>query len=473
VAALRRGPALLLAALVLLPLASAAPAGGAARVELLASGGVYNGLSARDVAGAGVAEVWIPAGARPHAVEAVTPAGNVSAAWRADGLEALSIDAPPDATAVQASFDVRAGLLTSLVYVAPDAPARVDVAVAPPDGQAVQGFAQGADGLWRASLEAPRAGDTLVIRVVDADRVGELPILLTVGIVAALVLAGTLLWHRVRPINEGRPAQTFLEHLGELQQRLLPPVIVFAVLNFVYFASGLRLATWRGLTLVAPTFSVESSLASRAFEAFAERLVPAGVQLVVLRPADAVLAQVQMTLFLAFVTVLPLLLYELAVFVGPALQARERRMALRSIPLVCALFVAGSIFGYLVMAPLMIRTLYDFAPATGAAPLLVVGDLISFSLIVIVSFGLAFELPVLMYVTARLGLVRAATYRKYLRHAIVVIVLVAGIVTPDPSVVSQLLVAVPVTALYVVGLLAATLAERRRARRAGASAAGA
>ncbi|GEM_PF-3244027 len=468
----RVGGPLLLALLLLAPLAAAQAPGGA-RVSLEAAGDVENGLSQRAASGAGFYDVWVPPDARLHAVEAVTPSGNVSAPWRASGASSLRVEAPANATAVQVSFDVRVGPLASLAYAAPDSPSRVDVEVKAPEGQAVLGFAQGPDGLWRASLESPRPGDTLQVRLVDADRVGELPILATVAVVAGLSFAGILLWHRLRPPLDGRPARTFLEHLGELQQRLLPPVLVFAFLNFWYFASGLRLVRWQGVTLVAPTFSVDASLASRAFEAFSERLVPAGVQLVVLRPADAVLAQVQMTLFLAFVSVLPVLLYELAVFVGPALQARERRMALRSIPLVSALFVVGALFGYLVMAPLMIRTLYGFAPSTGATALLVIGDLVSFSLVVIVAFGLAFELPVLMYVTARLGLVQARTYRRYLRHAIVIIVVVAGVVTPDPSVVSQLLVAVPVTTLYVLGMVAASFAERRRARAADARAAGA
>lgn len=436
------------------------------RVRLESAGDVWNGETT--VAGAeGPVDLWIPPNARLHDVTAATPQGNVTVPWRAQDTDLVRAQAPANATSLAVTYDFRASpyLLASVRVATPRLINQIEIL--PPEGQAVTSddatFEPQPDGVWRAVLPAPTSA-TVRVHVVDADRVGELPIVLTVALVAALSFGLVLLWHRIRPPLQGRAPEKFLDHLAELQQRLLPPVLVFAFLNFWYFASGLRLVHWNGYTLVAPTFSVEGSLASRAFEAFAERLVPAGVQLVVLRPADAVLAQVQMTLFLATLSVVPILLYELALFVGPALKPRERRIATRSVPLVLALLLAGATFGYLVMAPLMIRTLYDFAPATGATPLLVIGDLLSFSLVVILAFALAFELPVLMYVTSRLGLVHAKTYRHYLRHAIIAIVVIAGIVTPDPSIVSQLLVAAPVTTLYVVGMGAALMAERRRAR---------
>lgn len=460
--------ALLLLLILLAPVAAASTY----TVRLDVAEGAWNGETRLDEP-RGLVDLWVPAAARLHGVVAVTPQGNLTPSWRAQGNDRLRVETPANATALVATYDFRASSLLLADVALPAGPDARAVEVVAPEGMAVASdeaaFARGDDGAWRASVATP--GDATVrVRVVDADRIGELPLVLSVAIVAAACFGLAWLWHRVRPPLDGRRPEKFLEHLAELQARLLPVAVLFAFLNFAYFASGLREVHWRNLTLVAPTFSVDSSLATRAFEAFAERLVPAGVQLVVLRPADAVLAQVQMTLFLAFVSILPLLLYELAVFVGPALRERERKLAVRVVPLVSGLFVAGALFGYLVMAPLMIRTLYDFAPATGAAPLLVVGDLISFSLLVIVAFGLAFELPVVMYVLARIGLVKAATFRHYLRHAVVVIVVTAGVVTPDPSVVSQLLVAVPVTTLYVLGMLAASLAERRRTKaKAGAA----
>lgn len=464
---------LALAALLLAPAASAA----SANVALWEEGGRWNGVSAVD----GLAPVdgptrsalaWVPAGARIHSVTALAPGGNGAAGWSAAGEHALRITGPGDATSFVVEFDFRGGAPTLARYLAPSDLDALALQVRPADDRIPQ-----ADGLafrheaaaeggepsaWVAEVQGVRTGASVPVRLVEADRIGELPLLAVVGGLSLLVLAGTLLYHWLRPPLGGRAPERFLDHLAELQARLLPPGVLFAALNVFYFTMGLRVAQFRGVGLVAPTFGVEGSIATRAFDAFAERLVPEGVQLVVLRPVDAVLAQVGVSLFLALVTVLPLLVYELAVFVGPALLPREQRVLLGTLPLVTLLFLAGALVGFLVMAPLMIRTLYSYAPSLGADALLGVGDLVSFALLVVLSFAFAFELPVAMYALARLGVVKAATFAKYLRHALVVIVIAAGVLTPDPSVISQLLVAVPVALLYVVGIAAATWGERAR-----------
>ena len=427
----------------------------------------------------GSALAWVPANARVHDVLAVGP-DNGSASpvgWRAQGADALMVDAGANASSVRVEYDFQAGSLAVARVVAPAPLDRLVLDVMAPGGQHVVSpdadFSQMEGTDYIAESARLAAGQGVTVRVVDADEVGELPLLAAMVLVGALILVLTLAWHQLRPpvARDGEPMR-FLDHLVELQARLLPPVLWFAFLNVFYFVAGLRVVRLGSVPLVVPTLSDKGSLAARAFDAFAARQVPAGVTLVVLRPIDAVLAEVQVALFLAFVTTLPLLLYELVAFIGPALRDRERALALRTIPVVLVLFLLGAWFGYVEMSPLMIRTLYDFAPAVGAQSFLAVSDLVSFALVVVLSFGAAFELPVLMYALSRFGVVKAATWRKYVRHAIVVIVVVAGIITPDPSPVSQMLVAVPVTALYLVGMLGASWAERRRERAQEAAALG-
>lgn len=472
----------LLAALLLATLcvsAGGARAQGAdaeARVELDFADGVWNGLSSASVPpGAAEVLVWVPADAR---VQEVSAEGGSVARWSAAGADALRVRVEENATRVTVAFDAPAPPMGALAYRAPAELTSLVMLVRPAEGRVPQApgqaeFVRADDGRYRADVGALAAGDTVAIRVVDANRVGELPVLLTIGAMSLVVLGLALAWHRVRPPLGGREPTRFLDHLTELQARLLPPAIAFGVLNVLFFIAGLRAITVRGVPLVAPSWGTDASLAARAFEAFAENLVPPGVSLIVLRPVDAIFAQVQMTLFLAFVAVLPLLLYELASFIGPALRPRERRLAMGVTPLVAGLFLVGGLIGYRLMAPLMIRTLYAYAGPLGAAPFLVVGDLVSFTLVIVVAFGLAFELPVLMYVLARLGLVRAASFRKYLRHAVVAIFLLAGIVTPDPSVVSQALIGLPVTLLYLAGIATAGLGEARRDAAARGAPAGA
>lgn len=442
-----------------LPLALAAPA----TVTLQAAGDVWNGESRVDLSPADAArevQVWVPAHARIHTVDVRIGEGVAPAAWTAASSDALVVPVPADATAVVVRFDVPDRRPYVARFVAPEGVDQVTIRVLPPDGR----VAESPDATFIAGVASGpiSPGGAIAVRVVEAARVGELSLLLTVGGLSLAVLVGTLVWHRVRPPLEGREPQKFLDHLVELQARLLPPALLFAVFNLFYFTAGIRWVDIMGLPFVMPTWGADASVGARAFDAMAERLVPADVQLVVLRPADAVLAQVGMCLFLSLVTVLPLAVYELGAFIGPGLEPKERRIALRVLPLVTTLFLAGALLAYVVMAPLMFRTLYAYAPGIGAASLLGVGDMVGFALLVILSLGAAFELPVVMYVLARLGLVRASTFGKYVRHAILAIVVLAGLITPDPSVVSQLLLAVPIVLLYVLGIGAAAVGERAR-----------
>lgn len=460
-----KGVAILALALALAlapPLASAA----SADVRLVeAGGGAWNGVSAAQLApDESSALVWVPAGARIQSVE--------GGAWQAAGPDALRIEAAPGATGVHVRFDYAPSPHLLARIVAPQDYERLDVrvraldkAVVSPDAALFDVVESGEGGAWRMAQLAPAlAGDLVTLRVVPHDRIGELPVLLVVLALALVTLVGGVLWHVARPPLEGRTPERFLDHLTELQARLLPPAVAFLTLNILYFAVGLRAAQWRGVPLVLPVLGIESSLSARAFAALAERLVPAGVDLVALRPVESVLAQVQATLFLAFATTLPLILFEVGAFLAPALLPRERRIARATLPTVGALLLAGALFGYLLMAPFMMRTLYGYAPGLGARPLLSVADLVSFALLLVLAFAIAFQLPVAMYALSRLGIVRAATFRKYARHAVVAIALAAGILTPDPSVVSQLLVALPVTGLYLLGIAAAMWGERTRAR---------
>jgi sec-independent protein translocase protein TatC len=454
---------------LLAPVAGAAPTS----VSLTEAGGVWNGDTAIEGPfddGVRTLDLWLPSGARVQGVDARTTNGTLPLAWRASGPQSIRVSleeiAPADVERLEARFDFQAAPPLLATFVAPAPTERLDLRVAPPAGLLVQGeratFAPGPDGAYVATLHGLHEGARVPMRLIEEGRVGELPVLGSVAGIAVVGLALGTAWHRLRPPHAGREPQRFVEHLAELQARLLPPVVLFGLLNVLYFTMGLRLVERRGFDVIVPSFGVDASLSARAFDAFAERLVPEGVQLVVTRPADAVLAQIETALFLAFLSTLPLLVYEIAAFLGPALTPRERGVALRAIPLVSFLFLAGALFGLLAMAPLMIRTLYGYAPSLGAAPLLVVQELVSFALLVLFVFGIAFELPVVMYVLARLGMVQAATFRRYWRHAVVAIVLLAGLLTPDPSVISQGLVAVPLLVLYGLGIGAARWGERAR-----------
>lgn len=157
----------------------------------------------------------------------------------------------------------------------------------------------------------------------------------------------------------------------------------------------------------------------------------------------------------------PVIIYQLWRFIAPGLKEKERKAVRGTVIFVILLFLLGTAFAYYVVAPMSIQffATYSLSPVVENKPTLdsYVGIFNSFLLWT----GLAFELPVIMVFMTRIGLVGPAFLRQYRKHAFVVILIVAAIITP-PDVVSQILVSLPLLFLYEVSILLAARTERKR-----------
>jgi len=162
----------------------------------------------------------------------------------------------------------------------------------------------------------------------------------------------------------------------------------------------------------------------------------------------------------------PVVAYQIAAFLAPALHAHERRAVAVVTPLSLLLFLAGAGFGVLVLVPVALRFLYVFSANIGAEPLARPGDILGFVALTGMMMGLAFQLPLVMGTLSRFGVVSPRRYLRHWRGVIVGTLILAGIVTPDPTVTSQMLVAIPTLGLYALGTGLAFLVARRRGARA-------
>lgn len=163
---------------------------------------------------------------------------------------------------------------------------------------------------------------------------------------------------------------------------------------------------------------------------------------------------------------IPYLLWELWRFISPALKTDERRSARGFVFYASMLFILGILFGYYVVAPLSVNFLmgYNFSQYVETKPTL--DSYISFVTTSVFAIGLVFQLPILVYFLTRIGMLTPAFMRKYRRHAIVVILIIAAIITPSPDMSSQLLVAVPLYVLYEASIFVSARVIRRQAMRA-------
>ena len=231
--------------------------------------------------------------------------------------------------------------------------------------------------------------------------------------------------------------QPFVQHLMELRDRLVKSTLAVAV-------AGAVLAIFPG--------------PAELYDLLAAPLVahlPQGATLIATSVISPFLVPLKILLMAAFLLALPVVLYQVWAFVAPGLYSHEKRLVLPVVISSTVLFLIGVAFCYFFVFGQVFKFIQSFAPKSiTAAP--DIEAYLSFVLTMFIAFGLAFEVPIVVIVLARLGIVSVEKLREFRSYFIVVAFIIAAIVTP-PDVVSQLALAVPMCLLYEVGIWAAQL----------------
>jgi sec-independent protein translocase protein TatC len=162
----------------------------------------------------------------------------------------------------------------------------------------------------------------------------------------------------------------------------------------------------------------------------------------------------------------PYIFWELWRFVKPALSDKEKKYARGSIFWVSLCFFSGAAFGYYLLAPFTFNFLATFTLGKSGAiqyqPS--INDYIDSLTNLILGCGIAFELPILAYVLAKIGLITAKFLKKYSKYAFVIILLVAAVITPSPDMTSQIIVSLPLLLLYWISILLVASVDRKKAK---------
>ncbi|MFZ4617846.1 MAG: twin-arginine translocase subunit TatC [Rectinemataceae bacterium] len=237
--------------------------------------------------------------------------------------------------------------------------------------------------------------------------------------------------------TSGNP--NFMDHLVELRNRLLRTALVFLAL----FALALYLTP----------------------ELLKLLIEPYGAQLKVIGPTESVTAWLQVALSSAAALALPYALVELWAFVTPGLLPKERAFVGWMIPAGLGLFALGTAFAWYFMIPAAIQFLSGFSPEIFKTEW-TSQNYIPFVTSLLFWIGLCFELPLLVFVLARLGIVTARLLLRVWRFAVVGIVALSAVITPTVDPFNLALVSVPLVALYFVSILLALAAGRGRSKAA-------
>jgi sec-independent protein translocase protein TatC len=220
-------------------------------------------------------------------------------------------------------------------------------------------------------------------------------------------------------------------------------------------------ALYNGITLYYPVPDPIDNMAAQITNYMRVTLVPDNVQLIQTAPGQAFYAQVYVAALTGIVLSMPIIIRELTAFIRPALKDTEIHVV-RSIALpALALFVVGAVFSYVAVIPFILDFLYQYGESSGLVTFLNIMDFVTFVLQFLLAFGVAFQLPLIMYAATVSGLTDAKFWRRNIRYAIVILVIIGAVVTPDGSGITMWFISGPMLALYVAGM---AILERREAK---------
>ena len=257
---------------------------------------------------------------------------------------------------------------------------------------------------------------------------------------------------------------TFGEHLDEVRKILVRVALIFALLFIVLFSI-------KGIVLDVVFAPISESFPTNRLFAWLAQLLnsdtlnihPENVELFNNKMAGQFMLHIKSSIIGAFIIAFPYLIWELWLFVKPALPANRRKQSIRYVIETPIWFVIGLMFGYFVIAPLAVNFLGNYEVSDQISNIIDVSSFMTTVISVSFAGAIAFQLPLLIRLLATVGLVTADGMRQYRKVAVVALLVFAAVITP-PDVVSQCLIFVPCYILYEYGIGIAERIEKRRAK---------
>ncbi|MBR0169658.1 MAG: twin-arginine translocase subunit TatC [Bacteroidales bacterium] len=180
---------------------------------------------------------------------------------------------------------------------------------------------------------------------------------------------------------------------------------------------------------------------------------PEGMQLINVELTQQFLTHMRVALWAGLLVVSPYILYQLFAFVAPGLYQTERRLAISAVASGYLLFLAGVALNYFVIFPFTVRFLGGYQVTADVANTITLSSYISVLGVMSLLMGVVFELPVLCWLLAKIGVLKARFMRRYRRHAIVVIIILGAIITPTGDPFTLSLVSIPIYLLWELSIL--------------------
>lgn len=257
---------------------------------------------------------------------------------------------------------------------------------------------------------------------------------------------------------------TFGEHLDEVRKILVRVAIIFTLLFIVLFSM-------KGIVLDIVFAPIRETFPTNQFFAWLAKVLgtealdinPENVELFNNKMAGQFLLHIKSSIVGAFIIAFPYLIWELWLFVKPALPPHQRKRSIRYVLETPIWFVMGLLFGYYIISPLAINFLGNYQVSDQISNIIDVSSFMTTVISVSFAAAVAFQLPLLIRLLATMGIVSSNGMRQYRKVAAVALLIFAAIITP-PDIISQCLIFVPCYVLYEYGIGIAERIEKRRAK---------
>ncbi len=233
---------------------------------------------------------------------------------------------------------------------------------------------------------------------------------------------------------------TILEHLEELRKRIMWSIVAVIAGFLLCWYWAQPLFAWMAVPIT--------------------QFLPAGEKLAFTGLVDPFMLYMKVALLGGIFVASPVILWQFWLFVSPALYRHERSIVVPFVVLTTIFFLGGGYFGYKIAFPMVVKFLLSVGQ--DFRQVITINEYFSMASKVILGLGLVFELPVLIMVLARFGIVTAKFLLKYFKFAVLVIFIIAAIITPTPDIPTQCVFALPMIGLYLLGVLVAWVFGKKR-----------
>lgn len=248
-------------------------------------------------------------------------------------------------------------------------------------------------------------------------------------------------------------AKSFWDHLDELRTCLIRIIIVVLAGAIVAFAMKTEVFS----IVLAPTKS--EFITYRWFSQFGD-IADFNLNLINTQLTSQFSVHMQVSIIIGIICVSPYILYSIFAFVSPALYENERKYARLLVVAGYIMFMIGVALCYFLIFPLTIRFLGNYQVSDDVANIITLSSYIDTLTILTLMLGIVFELPILCMLLGKMGILTAEFMKKYRRHAIVIILIVAAIITPTTDVMTLMLVTLPIYLLYEVSIFAVKMINK-------------